>query len=292
MASQGSHKNAGAGSAIALVMTIAVAACANQPPVAISPASNGGVSRMPSIEPGPVAAGTPVAPSTEKTGYVVIGPGQSLNGIAYSRHLSPAALAAVNHLTPPYKLKIGSRLVLPTGGSPQIDQTDASSRSPESPPPSSTDFIVIGPGQSLNGIAYSRHLSPAALAAVNHLTPPYRLKIGSRLRLPTAGGPRSNRTALATASPETPAAPRAPVPGAPSRANAGSPPQPNESRMRGEPAPSNAPPATPTSDPAATAANSDVATASSVVAALEQQAKTPFTKTIENGVVVYRGWRP
>lgn len=68
------------------------------------------------------------SPTGPKARYVIVDPGRSLNGIAYENHVSPAALATTNHLAPPYKLKAGSRLLLPTTDS-EADALNAQERS-------------------------------------------------------------------------------------------------------------------------------------------------------------------
>jgi hypothetical protein len=47
-------------------------------------------------------------------------------------------------------------------------------------------FVIVGPGQSLGGIAEANHVPNQAIIAANHLSPPYKLKIGQMLRLPVS----------------------------------------------------------------------------------------------------------
>ena len=58
----------------------------------------------------------PQAALTAPPGAVVVQPGQSLSMIAVDHHLSWPALAAANHLAPPYRIQPGQRLILPTPG--------------------------------------------------------------------------------------------------------------------------------------------------------------------------------
>jgi len=51
---------------------------------------------------------------------------------------------------------------------------------------SDTRFVTVQPGQSLGGIAEANHVSKQTIIAANHLSPPYKLKIGQRLTIPTA----------------------------------------------------------------------------------------------------------
>jgi LysM repeat protein len=45
-------------------------------------------------------------------------------------------------------------------------------------------FITVHRGQSLGGIAEANHVSKQTIIATNHLSPPYKLKIGQRLTIP------------------------------------------------------------------------------------------------------------
>ena len=96
-----------------------------------------------SLPPAPVqspasTAGSPGKLPSSEPNYVIVEEGRSLNGIAYSHHVMPAALAAANHLTPPYKLKAGSRLVLPDPKPTPLQQVKASSAPPPIPVPPPT----------------------------------------------------------------------------------------------------------------------------------------------------------
>jgi len=264
---------------IALVITSLVAACADLPPATASLASTSDDSQpaekstasigatepvtqaspktqIPQIRTGAVVTSTPATGPSPKARYVVVDPGRSLDGIARENHVSPAALAAANHLAPPYKLKIGSRLVLPTetpsprqpasstaseadalnaqerstlqasiaapapqkppavpvglvsagnGMSPPVNASGAPpplralTSTPATGPSPKARYVVVDPGRSLDGIARENHVSPTALAAANHLAPPYKLKAGSRLVLPTET-PSPRQPASSTAS--------------------------------------------------------------------------------------------
>lgn len=48
-------------------------------------------------------------------------------------------------------------------------------------------YVTVRPGQSLGGIAHSYHVSEREIIAANHLTPPYKIEAGARLRIPGAG---------------------------------------------------------------------------------------------------------
>lgn len=74
------------------------------------------------------------------------------------------------------------------------------------PPPAAAGTVVVQPGQSLARIAREHHLTWPALAAANHLSPPYRVEPGERLVLPPAGAHAAAPVAVAALPPRPPAA--------------------------------------------------------------------------------------
>jgi murein DD-endopeptidase MepM/ murein hydrolase activator NlpD len=68
---------------------------------------------------GGVPAFTPIPSSPmPPPGHVVVRRGQTLDGYAYTYHVPRSAIIAANNLRPPYELKAGQRLIIPTGGRP------------------------------------------------------------------------------------------------------------------------------------------------------------------------------
>jgi LysM repeat protein len=61
---------------------------------------------------GATASRPAVKTTTPNTRFVTVQPGQSLGGIAEANHVSKQTIMAVNHLSPPYKLKIRQRLTI------------------------------------------------------------------------------------------------------------------------------------------------------------------------------------
>lgn len=125
-----------ANAAVALSITGLITACVGQSPETTPLVSNAGDSPVTPKNKSSMTIAVPVARAPSKPDYVIVAHGQSLNGIAYSHHVPPSALAAANHLTPPYKLKVGSRLLLPNLGSAPIQQANASRAAPPTPVPS------------------------------------------------------------------------------------------------------------------------------------------------------------
>src|SRR5216684_1513837 len=54
------------------------------------------------------------------------------------------------------------------------------------PPPALQ--VIVKRGQTLDGYAYTYHVPKAAIIAANGLRPPYELRAGMRLAIPSAGG--------------------------------------------------------------------------------------------------------
>jgi len=137
-------------SAMLLILGL-VTACVAEPTTPVSSngdgslaASNPADSPVVSNGTGSTVANAPAAASVQhKPRYISVADGQTLDWIARSNHLSPAALAAANHLEPPYKLKAGSQLLVPDSEQPADHETRVSSATslvvpqpPVSTPPS------------------------------------------------------------------------------------------------------------------------------------------------------------
>jgi hypothetical protein len=60
-----------------------------------------------------VAQSPASTPSLQEPRYIIIAEGQTLIRIAHANHRSARAIAVANHLEPPYRLKAGSRLLVP-----------------------------------------------------------------------------------------------------------------------------------------------------------------------------------
>jgi murein DD-endopeptidase MepM/ murein hydrolase activator NlpD len=84
-------------------------------------------------------------PATPDSRLVVVGPGQSLGGIAEANHVPKQAIIAVNHLPPPYKLKIGQVLKIPVAA---IVTTATHSKTVAMPPAPSRHTTILADTQS------------------------------------------------------------------------------------------------------------------------------------------------
>jgi murein DD-endopeptidase MepM/ murein hydrolase activator NlpD len=137
------------------VVTLAglVGACADQ--FAPAPVFNKGIAPM-------AAAPAPLPPPRQ----ITVQRGQSLDGIAHANHVPAAAIIAANKLKPPYELKTGARLLIPTAGPPPVQQAMAPSASAGPPPPPQQ---AMGPSAGAAAVSPPIPLPPPQPVS---LTPP------------------------------------------------------------------------------------------------------------------------
>jgi murein DD-endopeptidase MepM/ murein hydrolase activator NlpD len=105
-------------------------------------------------------------PATPDSRFVIVGPGQSLGGIAEANHVPKQAIIAANHLSPPYKLKIGQMLRLPVSVAAAVPSRDkgaavASVRSRHAAIPADTRSAASG-----------KHAAPEEVIPLDDPTPP------------------------------------------------------------------------------------------------------------------------
>jgi LysM repeat protein len=127
------------GLAFALIAACSgLAACTDAPSQPAPVFLNGG--------PGMAAARSAAAkPTTPDTRFVIVGPGQSLGGIAEANHAPKQAIITTNHLSPPYKLKIGQVLKIPVAA---MATTATHSKTVAMPPAPSRHTTILADTQS------------------------------------------------------------------------------------------------------------------------------------------------
>ena len=125
---------------------------------------------------GPVLAANP----TTETEHVV-GPGETLNGIANRAGVSSKAVIQANGLKEPFALRTGQKLKIPraapaakAGAKPAVSATAAQRES----------VHVVAEGETLMGIASRAKVPRVLIAEANGLTPPYAVKRGQKLLIP------------------------------------------------------------------------------------------------------------
>ena len=154
--------------AVSLLLGI-LSACVDQPIQPTPPVSTGEASPVISNSTSSVA-GAPA--SRPQPRYIVVEHGQTLDKVAHSLHVSPTALAAANRLKPPYKIKIGSPLLIPDDAPPPIQQVSASRDTPSVAPPTP---LASSEGQQKQATAAP---PPPAQVAEPVQTPPAPLTSG------------------------------------------------------------------------------------------------------------------
>ena len=127
-------------------------------PLASEPTSSEPLSSQPATsEPAPAAA-TRVQP--QESAHRVVA-GDTLFSIAQRYDVPLAAMIDANNLTPPFDLRVGQRLAIP-----------------------SVQVHEVRRGETLQAIAGQYETTPEQLAEANRLEPPYSLWTGQRLVLP------------------------------------------------------------------------------------------------------------
>jgi murein DD-endopeptidase MepM/ murein hydrolase activator NlpD len=105
---------------------------------------------------------------------IVVRPGQSVGGLARDYHVPERAIIAANRLTPPYKIEIGQRLLIPDAGAvkaPPPEIAAARRAPPRRPEPAPPEIIPLdGPAPASPSSA--SHAAPEQRAAVEPHAPP------------------------------------------------------------------------------------------------------------------------
>lgn len=125
---------------------------------------------------GALAPVTTVGHSPDSAGgAIIVARGDTAYTLSRRYNVPLRDLIETNRLSPPYKLEVGQRLVLPT----------------------SRQYIVQK-GDTLYGISRMHNVDVSELTRINNLSPPYAVQSGQPLRLP-GGGARSEAIAVAEA---------------------------------------------------------------------------------------------
>ncbi len=105
---------------------------------------------------------TPMPAPDRSGGSYVVRPGETLYRISREKNIPIRSLIEANNLQPPYALRAGQRLVIPTAR-----------------------FHVVQRGDTVYSISRTYGVDMATLTSTNHVPPPYRIKVGQRLQLPS-----------------------------------------------------------------------------------------------------------
>lgn len=120
-----------------------------------------------------------VTASAQSGGTHVVRSGETLASIARQHGVSASALARANGIANPDLIRVGQRLVIPSG---------SAAKPPASGAATAGGSYVVRSGDTLNKIAQRFGVSASALAAANGLSNPNRIIVGMRLRIPGSSG--------------------------------------------------------------------------------------------------------
>ena len=144
---------------------------------------------------------------------VTVGYGETAEMIARKHGVPLTALLQTNGIANPAAVKPGQRLVIPRyvsssapqASAPQAYVPQAAAPRMAAPAPvaaaSGDNVHVVGPGESLMGIARKNSIALSALARANNLEPHARLNIGDRITIPGGRQAAVQRPAPTIAAP-------------------------------------------------------------------------------------------
>jgi LysM repeat protein len=128
-----------------------------------------------------------VRKSAASSGEYVVQPGDTVYALSRRSGYTVSQLMSWNGLTSPQSLRVGQRFWLspPSTGSASMTMKQVATPATTSAPParnSSNTHVVVG-GDTVYSVARRYGNTPNQIIAWNGLTPPYRLTIGSTLRI-------------------------------------------------------------------------------------------------------------
>ncbi|WP_342641776.1 peptidoglycan DD-metalloendopeptidase family protein [Rhodoligotrophos ferricapiens] len=181
--------------------------------------STGGYASAPASA--PVQQASYSAPATGGA-QVTVRPGQTLYAVARENGVSVNQLVAVNGLTPPYAVKPGQVLRLPSGNTSSASTYGGGATGIRSAPAvaaaataSASGSHVVKPGETLYSLGRAYNVSPATIASLNGYSMDYQLKVGESVRIPGSGSSTAAATTgtkVASLDPNPPAS-ATPAPG-------------------------------------------------------------------------------
>ncbi|MEL7487418.1 MAG: M23 family metallopeptidase [Pseudomonadota bacterium] len=121
--------------------------------------------------------------------------GETVYAISRRTGASPLAIINENRLAPPYALKIGQTLRIPSASAKVANTlTQPAPRAAAAPAPAPAfQAVTVQPGDTLYAVSRRTGASVSALAQANGLRAPYTLSVGQRLRLPSGAAAAAAR---------------------------------------------------------------------------------------------------
>jgi murein DD-endopeptidase MepM/ murein hydrolase activator NlpD len=134
---------------------------------------------------------------------IIVGTSDTLEILAQRYHVAPAAILEANGYKGPRSLSPGQQLIIPHA--PVAVATAPAAVAPASRPVAVASVApsvhIVNPGETLASIAHHNHISVAELAQVNNLDPAAKLKLGTRLNVPTRAAATAVPATVAVAQP-------------------------------------------------------------------------------------------
>lgn len=151
------------------------------------------------------------APATAAVPHTVTA-GETLWSIAAANNFTTRSLAAFNGLSEDSQVVLGSTIMIPAEweAAEKLAAAAPAAAAPTAAAPGPMGAYTVRPGDTLSGLAASSGVSPAAIAAMNGLSPDSFLIAGTAIKLPT-GAPLASASSPAPTT--VPQASPAPAPG-------------------------------------------------------------------------------
>jgi len=147
------------------------------------------------VAPRSIAATHPTRPLGGTT--IIVGTSDTLEILAQRYHVAPAAILEANGYKGPRTLSPGQQLIIPhspvVAVAPAGKSVAAASAAPS--------VHIVNPGETLASIAHHNHMTVAELAKANNLDPAARLKLGTRLNVPSKVAANTVPATVAAAQP-------------------------------------------------------------------------------------------
>jgi LysM repeat protein len=178
---------------------------------------------------GPAASPRATASRTAASGgaIVVVRPGDTLSQIAEREGVSVSRLMQLNGIAKPEDLQIGAKLLISNGSASGVAAAAKPKPSPAlSSYPSNAKTHEVKPGESLSLIAEGYGVPMSRLLALNGISDPNKLNVGTKLQL-QGSVPAASRPANVAAKPASTANAEAAAPAKPTAKPASSQPLPS-----------------------------------------------------------------
>jgi murein DD-endopeptidase MepM/ murein hydrolase activator NlpD len=134
---------------------------------------------------------------------IIVGTSDTLEILAQRYHVAPAAILEANGYKGPRSLSPGQQLIIPHSSA-AIAAASTAVAPPSKPVAVASvapSVHIVNPGETLASIAHHNHISVAELARANSLDPAAKLKLGTRLNVPTRAAATAVPATVAAAQP-------------------------------------------------------------------------------------------